>query len=193
MYNINKEGDELARQVKCKICGEKIDKDKAYCIEKVNENNGKVTREYYHSKEEYEEDKFQKSLWKKLLVSIDEILGYTSVSKTKVNMLKELENAGYTRKQVYNCIENNKEEIKRYLNEKDIYDEYGKLSYIFACIKNKIKDDVDRSSFEVSYNLDIEDMVFETDEEIIKRIDEEKSRPTKGTIYDILNKINKDK
>ena len=57
----------------------------------------------------------------------------------------------------------------------------------------KIKDDVDRSSFEVSYNLDIEDMVFETDEEIIKRIDEEKSRPTKGTIYDILNKINKDK
>ena len=183
----------MARQVKCKICKSELDSSKAYCIEKVNEKNGKKTRSYYCSQKEYEEDKYNKSLWKSLLISIDEILGYTSVSKTKVNMLKELENAGYTRKQVYNCIENNKEEIKRYLNEKDIYDEYGKLSYIFACIKNKIKDDVDRSSFEVSYNLDIEDMVFETDEEIIKRIDEEKSRPTKGTIYDILNKINKDK
>lgn len=183
----------MARQVKCKICGEKIDSDKAYCVEKINEKNGKKTRSYYCSLEEFEEDKYLKSLWKKLLVSVDDILGYTSVSKTKVNMLKELENAGYTRKQVYNCIENNKEEIKRYLDEKDIYDEYGKLSYIFACIKNKIKDDVDRSGFEVSYDLDVEDITFETDEEIIKRIDKEKSRPNSGTIFDILDKINKNK
>lgn len=180
-------------KVTCAICKNKIEKNTAYCVEKINEKTNKVTRKYYCSFEEFEEDKYNKSLWKKLLVSVDDILGYTSVSKTKVNMLKELENAGYTRKQVYNCIENNKEEIKRYLDEKNIYDEYGKLSYIFACIKNKIKDDVDRSGFEVSYDLDVEDITFETDEEIIKRIDKEKNRPSSGTIFDILNKINKDK
>ena len=42
----------MARQVKCKICGEKIASDTAYCIEKTNEKTGKKTRSYYCSKEE---------------------------------------------------------------------------------------------------------------------------------------------
>lgn len=53
----------MGRLVKCKCCGEKIDKDFAYIIEKVNEKTGKTTREFYHSKEEYENNKYQKSLW----------------------------------------------------------------------------------------------------------------------------------
>src|SRR5574344_829067 len=88
----------MARQVKCKICGEKIASDTAYCIEKINEKTGKKTRSYYCSEEKY------------------------------------------SREQLYNCLRANADSIKMYLNQKDIYEEYGKLSYITNTIKNKIKD-----------------------------------------------------
>ena len=79
-------------KVTCKICKGKIEKEQAFCIEKVSEKTGKVSRSYYCSREEYEKDKFLKSLWRELLLLYDDILGYTCISKTKVNMIKELEN-----------------------------------------------------------------------------------------------------
>ena len=135
----------MARQVKCKICGEKITSDTAYCIEKINEKTGKKTRSYYCSKEEYDKDKYQKSLWKEILLLYDYILGYTCISKVKTNQIKEIEE-NYSREQLYNCLRANADSIKMYLNQKDIYEEYGKLSYITNAIKNKIKD-LDRMKF----------------------------------------------
>ena len=103
----------MGRKVKCKICSQQIDTDNAYCITKINENTGKKTNSYYCSEEEYLEDKEKKELWKKVLVAVDDILGYTCISKTKVNMIKEIEEH-YSRKQLYNCLINNANEIKRY-------------------------------------------------------------------------------
>ena len=34
----------MARQVKCKICGEKIDSSLAYCIEKINEKYREIAK-----------------------------------------------------------------------------------------------------------------------------------------------------
>ena len=59
----------MARQVKCKICGEKIASDTAYCIEKINEKTGKKTRSYYCSKEEYDKDKYNQVDIEKLFCS----------------------------------------------------------------------------------------------------------------------------
>ena len=178
----------MAREVKCSICSNKISKDEAYCVETVG-STGRITRKYYCSEQEYLEDKENKALWKNLLVKVDEILGYTCISKTKVNMIKDIE-ANYTRKQLYNCLCNNAEEIKRYLDEKGIYDEYGKLSYIFACIRNKIKDSSEQTTMSAT-QIDIEDITFETEEDILKRIDEDRSRSFKGGLLDILNKIDR--
>lgn len=178
-------------KVTCKICGQKIEKDNAYCITKINENTGKKTNSYYCSEEEYLEDKEKKELWKKVLVAVDDILGYTCISKTKVNMIKEIEEH-YSRKQLYNCLINNADEIKRYLEQKNIYEEYGRLSYIFSCVKNKIKDNSNNISFTTT-QIETEDIIFETDEQIINRIDKEKERKSKGNIFDILDKINKNK
>ena len=179
------------KMVTCKICGQKIEKDNAYCITKINENTGKKTNSYYCSEEEYLEDKEKKELWKKVLVAVDDILGYTCISKTKVNMIKEIEEH-YSRKQLYNCLINNADEIKRYLEQKNIYEEYGRLSYIFSCVKNKIKDNSNNISFTTT-QIETEDIIFETDEQIINRIDKEKERKSKGNIFDILDKINKNK
>ena len=66
----------MTRQIKCKICGNKIEKSSAYCIEKVSEKTGKVSRSYYCSQDEYEKDKYLKGLWREILLLYDDILGY---------------------------------------------------------------------------------------------------------------------
>ena len=178
-------------KVKCKVCGEKIEKESAYCITKVSETSGKKTNSYYCSEEEYLNDKEEKELWKKLLVIVDDILGYTCISKTKVNMIKEIEE-NYSRKQLYNCLTNNADEIKRYLNEKNIFEEYGKLSYIFACVKNKIKDDSNNISIDTSLGTSTSEYEEETEEELEKRIKKMKEkRNTNNSILDIIKSFDK--
>lgn len=49
-------------KVTCRICKTKIEKSDAYCIEKVS-STGRTSREYYCNKQEYERDKYLKSLW----------------------------------------------------------------------------------------------------------------------------------
>ena len=49
-------------KVTCKICGEKIEKEEAYCITKVN-SNGRKVNSYFCSEQEYERNKYLKSLW----------------------------------------------------------------------------------------------------------------------------------
>ena len=180
----------MARQVKCKICGEKIASDTAYCIEKINEKTGKKTRSYYCSKEEYDKDKYQKGLWKEILLLYDYILGYTCISKTKVNQIKEIEE-NYSREQLYNCLRANADSIKMYLNQKDIYEEYGKLSYITNAIKNKIKDYSQNEQIQIGSTYEPMDCLDETDEDIFRRLEHDRNNQ-KETILDIIRRINGD-
>ena len=176
-------------KVKCKVCGEKIEKEDAYCITKVSDS-GRKTNSYYCSQQEYEKNKEEKELWRLLLVAVDDILGYTCISKTKVNMIKEIEEH-YSRRQLYNCLTIHKEEIKRYLDEKGIYEEYGKLSYIFACVKNKIKDDSNNVVLDTSFNS-ISDYEEETEEEFNRRLEKMKEKKNKNyNLFDVLKSLDK--
>lgn len=176
-------------KVKCKICGEKIEKEEAFCITKVSDS-GRKTNSYYCSQQEYEKDKEEKELWRLVLVAVDDILGYICISKTKVNMIKEIE-GHYSRRQLYNCLTIHKEEIKRYLDEKGIYEEYGKLSYIFACVKNKIKDDSNNVVLDTSFNS-ISDYEEETEEEFNRRLEKMKEKKSKNyNLFDVLKSLDK--
>lgn len=177
-------------KVKCKVCGEKIEKEDAYCITKVSDS-GRKTNSYYCSQQEYEKNKEEKELWRLLLVAVDDILGYTCISKTKVNMIKEIEEY-YSRRQLYNCLTIHKEEIKRYLDEKGIYEEYGKLSYIFACVKNKIKDDSNNVVLDTSFNS-TSDYEEETEEEFNRRLEKMKKKKEENNynLFDIIKSLNK--
>lgn len=173
-------------KVKCRICGEKIEKESAYCITKESDS-GRKTNLYYCSQQEYEKDREEKELWRLVLVAVDDILGYTCIAKAKVNMIKEIEEH-YSRRQLYNCLTNNKEEIKKYLDEKGIYEEYGKLSYIFACVKNKIKDDSNNVVIDTSFNVSMLDYEEETEEELENRIKKMKEKKAKNN-YNLLDII----
>ena len=171
------------------MCGEKIEKEDAYCITKVSDS-GRKTNSYYCSQAEYEKNKEEKELWRLLLLAVDDILGYTCISKTKVNMIKEIEEH-YSRRQLYNCLTIHKEEIKRYLDEKGIYEEYGKLSYIFACVKNKIKDDSNNVVLDTSFNS-TNDYEEETEEEFNRRLEKMKEKKSKNyNLFDILKSLDK--
>lgn len=180
----------IGRKVKCKICQTQLDSDKAYCITKVS-SSGRKTNSYYCSQQEYEKNKEEKELWRLVLLAVDDILGYTCISKTKTNMIKEIEEH-YSRRQLYNCLINHKEEIKRYLDEKGIYEEYGKLSYIFACIRNKIKDDSNNIVLDTSFNV-VSDYEEETNEELEERIKKMKKKKEENNynLFDIIKSLNK--
>lgn len=177
------------RMVRCKVCGTQINSLDAYCITKVSDS-GRKTNSYYCSQQEYEKNKEEKELWRLLLVAVDDILGYTCISKTKVNMIKEIEEH-YSRRQLYNCLTIHKEEIKRYLDEKGIYEEYGKLSYIFACVKNKIKDDSNNVVLDTSFNS-TSDYEEETEEEFNRRLEKMKEKKSKNyNLFDVLKSLDK--
>ena len=83
-------------------------------------------------------------------------------------------------------------EIKRYLNDKGIHEEYGKLAYIFACIRNKIKDDSNNISLDTSLGISMSDYEEETEEQLQKRIDRMKKKKTSGiSVSDIMKLLNK--
>ncbi len=181
----------MGRLVKCKICGEKIDSSSAYCIIKVNEKTGKQSKSYYCSQIEYENDKYNKSLWVENLKLIDYIIGFKSISKVKANGLKEIENAGYTRKQIYNCLKNNAENIKKNLEEKNIYEEYNRIQYVLVSIKNKIKDYSQNEQIQIGSTYEPMDCLDETDEDIFRRLEHDRNNQ-KETILDIIRRINGD-
>ena len=105
-------------------------------------------------------------------------------------MIKEIEEH-YSRKQLYNCLINNANEIKRYLDEKGIYEEYGKLAYIFACVKNKIKDDSNNISVNTSYGVSM-DYEEETEEQLQKRLEKMKEKKENNkSILDIIKSFDK--
>ena len=179
----------MGRLVKCKICGTKIDSSSAYCVTKVNEKTGKQSKSYFCSQIEYEEDKYNKSLWTENLKLIDYIIGFKSISKVKVKGLKEIENAGYTRKKIYNCLKNNAENIKKNLEEKNIYEEYNKIQYVLVSIKNKIKDYSENEQIQIGSTYEPMDCLEETDEDIFRRLEHDRNNH-KESIIDIIKRVN---
>ena len=85
----------------------------------------------------------------------------------------------------------NADNIKMYLNQKDIYEEYGKLSYITNAIKNKIKDYSQNEQIQIGSTYEPMDCLDETDEDIFRRLEHDRNNQ-KETILDIIRRINGD-
>lgn len=176
--------------VKCKICGEKIEKETAFCITKINDN-GRKTNSYFCSEQEYEKNKRNKELWLENMRVFDAIIGYTCINKVKTNEFKMLEEH-YSREQIYNCLIKNADEIKMYLEQKNIIEEYGRIKYIFSCIRNKIKDDSNNIVLDTSFNV-VSDYEEETNEELEERIKKMKKKKEENNynLFDIIKSLNK--
>lgn len=178
-------------KVKCKICGQQIEKNDAYCITKINENTGKKTNSYYCNLDEYNKDKRNKELWLENMRIFDSIIGYTCINKVKTNEFKELEEY-YSREQIYNCLIKNANEIKLYLEQKNIIEEFGRIKYIFSCVRNKIKDDSNNISIDTSLGTSTSEYEEETEEELKKRIGKMKEKRNNNiSLLDIIKSFDK--
>ena len=132
------------RKVVCKICGNKIDKDKAYCVETISKKTGKINRKYYCDDIEYDNFINQKQKEKEdkenMFNLFNEILGYECVAFTLIN--KEIKPilTKYTYEDINYCLNELKEQIRDYMELKDIDKEYQRIRYIITVLESNIMD-----------------------------------------------------
>lgn len=125
--------------VKCKTCGNKIEKGDSYCYLHMTKS-GKLQKRYYCSREHFHEPYIDNVHYNRTRRLTDKILGYICISNEKNKMITRLYDIGYSRKDVYECMKYYKDDIIKYMELKNIQNEYGKLRYIFTVVENNIKD-----------------------------------------------------
>lgn len=166
----------MAKLVKCKICGEKIDKSTAFCHIHVT-SGGKEQKQYYCSKEEYEFMLEEKEYYKLCQYSTDDILGHPICNNARNKKLTELHDNGFMYKEIFQCIESMSEEIKGLFELNEITVEYHQIAYMFACIGNRIYDFVLEQKHKEEWNKTLLEQRLEDNSEGQEMIEEE-YRPT---------------
>lgn len=126
-------------KVTCKICKKKIEKNNAFLYNHYTKS-GKLQRKYYCSREEFHNEYIENVYYNKTRIIVDKILGYVCVSNQKNKMITNLYKSGYKKKDVLDCFIYYKNEISKYMELKNIDNEYCQLRYIFSVIENNIKD-----------------------------------------------------
>lgn len=171
------------RLIKCRNCGIKKPSDEIFRIVHVTSGGNKQNRNYC-SEECYMNEQKEIEMLKNCQFFVDEILGYVCVNNQKNKSLKELCDAGYSRKQVYTAMLELKQPIIEGLAfRSDIENEGQKILYMYAIIRNKIKEITDRNNKQSikEYNNDDIELVEE-----ITYIKPAKNKPVKKSIMDII-------
>ena len=125
--------------VKCKTCGNKIEKGDSYCYLHMTKS-GKLQKRYYCNREHFHEPYIDNTYYNRTRRLVDKILGYVCISNEKNKMITRLYDIGYSRKDVLECMKYYKDDIIKYMELKNIQNEYGKLRYVFTVVENNIKD-----------------------------------------------------
>lgn len=152
-----------ARKCKCKICKKELTTDIAYLVEHITANGNKQ-KQYYCSKEEYENDKREKELYSRIQFLTDEILGYPCVNNIRNKKIKELKEVGYSNEVIYRCFKEYKDEIIKWIDTNKIDKEYNKIAYMFAVIGANIKDfsiEDERKNYWEQYKVEEEEIEIE--------------------------------
>ena len=128
--------------VKCQICQKKIERDDAYRITTISKESGKKTNKYYCSEEEFLTEQSRK---KKIQDDQDrvyklccDIFGYkvhNSQFFTEWHMWKDLK----TNEIIAQYLQDNIEFLKD-ICQRDFDNEYSKIRYFSAFLKNSLYD-----------------------------------------------------
>ena len=151
----------MARIVKCQITHEIGNTDTFI----------KIDGKYYKSQEIYDNHKRNTDIYKKIIYIISsDFLGYQkgqSFPTVLAKKLKELE--FYPNEVILKTVENNYDNILYWMKNKEFSNDIGKISYIFAIIKNNINDvyrdwkrnqkiKVKENNTNIELSLDIQDI-----------------------------------
>lgn len=186
----------MARKCKCKICKTQLTTDIAYCITLTTTKTPKNV--YYCSEQEYRQEQSDIHFWKQCQYATDDILGYPIVNNNRNKHMSEIISHGYTREQLHECISEQSEYIKKCLGlRQDIESENHKLSYMFAIIKNSIRDITEKNKSKLNKTMNVS-QVSEVDESLIsdlihtEYVKPVKKKPQRQTLMDKLKKHRKD-
>lgn len=119
-------------KVKCKGCGNPVERKDAYKIIK----NG--TNHYYCNEEEYKEILNKKEIRDNMNLEIENIFGY-KVTNTALYKEISLINNSFTNEQILAYLKANHQYLSDILN-KDYKSEYAKIRYFSAILKNSLAD-----------------------------------------------------
>lgn len=117
--------------VKCRICGNKIDKKEAYKVV-INDKN-----HYYCSESEYENYKKEQDNQSKIIEMINEIFGHVVHSTA---LYKEIQKAKkcYGSGKILNYLIQNKDKLTYIISGKNFANEYNAIRYLFAILHNNM-------------------------------------------------------
>lgn len=134
--------------VKCRYCGNKIDKNNAFKVIIKGKNN------YYCNEKEYKKIEEEKANKIKIYEVIDEIFGYKVINTAMTKEISSIaKDETYTR--VLNYVLENKQFLEKIMN-KNFTNEYGKIRYFSTIIKNNIADYKEIKKEENNYSFNIE-------------------------------------
>ena len=117
--------------VKCRVCGEKIDRDIAYKV-----TNGRIN-EYYCTKTEYLDKIRARELKENVYNKISDIFGYTVTSTAIYKEISSLEQV-YGFHRIYEVLCYYQQQLDAIMS-RPFDSEYGKIRYFSVVLQNKLK------------------------------------------------------
>lgn len=124
-------------QVKCGICGKKIDKDTAYCI--IRPSGNKYYGHYYCSKEEYDNAQIDKVVKQKTIDLCEEILDTHFNQYYIKTMLGEVAQH-YSYDLIFNYMYDSQDFLYKLLKSKTFVSMYNEVRYFKVYLLNHLSD-----------------------------------------------------
>ena len=150
-------------QVTCSICKKKIEKDTAYKIVTVSPTNGKKINKYYCSEAEYikEEERKKKSKEEKdkVYFLICDMFGY-EIQHTQFFDEWKSWNKLKTNEIIYKYLREN-ETYLRQMCDKPFNNEYSRIRYFSAILKNSLMDYVPKVEVVEKPKVVVEETIYE--------------------------------
>lgn len=171
-------------KVKCKECGNKLEKVDAYLIETISESTLKISKKYYCNEMCYEKQEKRKELIIKCNDLMEEILKIPIRTNIYFNKMYSPIIKTYDYDVIYEFLTSEKDYIEQQIEGKDFNTINVKLKYFLAIMQNNIGKYEQIIKNKESFKEDVTKSLFEDDIEF-KPITEKKKR----SIEDILNNL----
>lgn len=135
--------------VKCRACGNQIEKNEAYKVSKNKVNY------YYCNKEEYMNIYNQKQIKDNVYNEINDIFGYKITNTALYKEINEIHQI-YTYEQIISYLKANHQYLSDVLN-KEFKSEFAKIRYFSAILRNSLKDFIiEENKKEIRKEINIE-------------------------------------
>lgn len=123
-------------KVKCKICGNKIEKDTAFKI--IKEQKSKNVNMYYCNKEEYDKQQEEINQKNKCFEVISEMLGIPYLTPGMIKQINTIREY-YEYTVIAKAFKHNEDAILWAINNKEFSGEYNKFRYITSIVLDNIE------------------------------------------------------